>query len=455
MSKLLKVCMVVGLMVAIATPALAEFKFNGYFRTQGYQRELKSTTDDDGDSQAFMLQRFRAKLTYDLNENVSVVYFGEVDSNWGQQSKGALGGGGELGSDGVNVETKNVYVDTKFGDTKARLGIQGLKDNYEGIVYWADMAAVNVTHQINDFTLTARWSKWYEDDRSDWDDTDIYLAGVAYKFNENLKIGFDVHYLDSNNFNNKMSARTGIDGNPPGIPGIDNDKDDLELFIFGPHVDWSFNKFNLNGFVVVETGEVENSNSNAQEPDVDSWLASAKMRYMLDNGDLGLRVIYSPEADDDSDYEGFVGDLDQYAFVNENQMIFLVDKYVTEAGKEQYAINDSLEQGFGLAAIIASGNHKLPKEMYLHWGAGYYMAADDTSKLPQGEVEVDDEDLGFELSARIGKKFLGNRVDVSLNSAYADFGDFYEDSVDTNGDGVGDDDPDGIYKTYLMVNVPW
>ena len=113
--------------------------------------------------------------------------------------------------------------------------------------------------------------------------------------------------------------------------------------------------------------------------------------------------------------------------------------------------------GFGLLAFVLSGNHKLPEDMYLGWGAGYYMAMDDRARrlvtashstiqrLPRGDT------LGYEVCARVGKKFF-EKVDISLNASYAGYGDFYD---NTSQDGERVDDPDATYKTYLMVNVPF
>jgi hypothetical protein len=192
----------------------------------------------------------------------------------------------------------------------------------------------------------------------------------------------------------------------------------------------------------------------------------------LDNGDIGLRVIYFTEDDDKKDngrWQGFQG---EYFFVNDNQMQFLVDKFVANDGKEMYAFKDSVDQGFGLMAFVLSGNHKLPQDMYLNWGLGYYLAADDER---DGGGVIDNVDpkkiilnerkgdtLGYEVAVRVGKKFF-EKVDVSLNASYADYGDFYDKTINTkfvrDGDnqivGVTGDDPDATYKAYLMVNVPF
>ena len=139
-------------------------------------------------------------------------------------------------------------------------------------------------------------------------------------------------------------------------------------------------------------------------------------------------------------------------FPNENLMQFLVDKFVCNYGKERYAFNDAVFNGFGLMGLVASGNHKLPSDMYLNWGAGYFRAVTDDVD----DDNVDDAEgktLGWEVAARFGKKYF-EKVDVSLNASYASYGNFYDNTAPKNGV-AGAGDPDGTYKAYLMVNVPF
>jgi hypothetical protein len=85
--------------------------------------------------------------------------------------------------------------------------------------------------------------------------------------------------------------------------------------------------------------------------------------------------------------------------------------------------------------------------MYLNWGAGYYMAMDE-ERDDEGVDSREGDTLGYEIAARFGKKFF-EKLDISLNASYADYGDFYDNTIN------GEDDPDATYKGYLMVSVPW
>ena len=176
-----------------------------------------------------------------------------------------------------------------------------------------------------------------------------------------------------------------------------------------------------------------------------------QLRDYLENGNVGLRFIYFSEQDeindDDEDvtvWQGFQG---EYEYVNENLMQFLVDKFVQNYGKERYAIADAAEAGYGLLGFVASGNHKLPSDMYLNWGAGYFMSMDD-KRNDEHNASREGDQLGYEVAVRFGKK-LYEKVDLSLNASYAGYGDFYDKTS------AGGDDPDDTYKTYLMVNVPF
>jgi len=429
-NKVTRILLAIGMILAVATPALAEFKFNGFYRLLGYVEEKKSTgVDEEGDSQQFIDQRFRAKLTYTLNDNVSVVYFAEIDTPWGETGKAAANSGGVSssfagGADGVNVETKNVYLDLKSGDTAAQLGIIGVADNVQSIVANDDMAGLQVTHKIGGTSLKFAYSKWDEDggsstQRSDWDDFDFYLGEVSQKFSDSFTAGANVYYMDDNT----------------------DDLDGTELFFYGLNADAKFGDFGINGFAVMQDGE-----DKTADVDVNGWAASVKGTMKISNGDVGLRLIYFTDADENDEEGAWQGFKGQYEFVAENQMQFLCDPYVMNDGKERYAINDAAGAGYGLMAAVLSGNHTLPSDMYLKWGLGYYRAAEDEAY--DSGVQRDGKTLGYEVAARVGKKYF-EKVDVSLNASYADYGNFYNDTIG------GTDDPDATYKTYLMVNVPF
>ena len=474
MNKVTRILLAIGLILAVATPALAEFKLNGYYRLIGYDAQVRSggavtqggvgvdgaSSDEEGNGNELIDQRLRLKATYTLNDNVAIVYFAEVDTVWGSNKGGTKYGtsgfGGSVGSDGVNVETKNAYLDLKYGDTAVILGMQGVADQYQGIIYNDDMAGVSFKHKMGNTTIGALYSKWQEDDASAWDDADHYAVGVNQKFSDNFNAGLTVNYADYNDLNNMYSSLAG------------NEEADWEAFYYGVNAAFTAGNFGVDGFFLFQDGEASSLENDSDDLDTQAMAASAKAKMKLTNGDVGLRVIYFSEQDEieldeEGDIDGnedlgvWIGDQGQYEFAEENLMQFLVDKFVCNYGKERYAIREAAESGYGLLAFVASGNHKLPSDMYLNWGAGYFMAMEDNivdESRYTGEADQDDREgktLGWEVAARIGKKFF-EKVDVSLNGSYANYGSFYDNTVTEKGQ---KGDPDATYKTYLMVNVPF
>ncbi|MEC8897015.1 MAG: hypothetical protein VX991_01660, partial [Pseudomonadota bacterium] len=86
------------------------FTVNGYYRLQATSESLDETNDN---SSSFVDQRLRAKITGDLNDNVSLVWYGEFDSPWGDKGSCEDETCGKLSADGVGVETKNAYAELK------------------------------------------------------------------------------------------------------------------------------------------------------------------------------------------------------------------------------------------------------------------------------------------------------------------------------------------------------
>jgi hypothetical protein len=463
----------IGLILAVATPALAEVKFSGFYRLMGYSASQLNTNVRHGDSQQFIDQRLRAQITNTLNDNVAITYQAEIDTPWGEQSKGGIGGGGQFETDGVNVETKHLYLDLKQGDTSARLGLQAYGDEFQGMVVFADMAGATVKHKIGNTSLGLLYGKWDENDgngdnaypmqnagRSDWDDTDFYGVTVSQKISDTFKVGAAVYLLDANDVTDFGTTGSTVGGGLHGLTPVaaPDDHADVKIWYYGLTADAKFGDFGVEGFVLRQEGSV-NFNTDPETKDISSqaWMASAKGTMKLANGNIGLRGIFITDDESNDDSEQWLGSFGEYDFVNENQSIFLTDKFVCNYTKERYAMTSAANQGYGLWAFILSGNHTLPKDMYANWGLGYYRSvSNDTNDGPNTR---DGKKLGWEGDLRVGKKFF-EKVDVSLNAAYAKLGSFYDNQFEKNNggpraDGHNDYHPYNLHKVYLMVNVPF
>ncbi len=426
MSKYMKIIVAALMAVAMAAPAFADSKISGYFRNQFIADNLgASATSADKRTAAQVDQRLRIRYQNNLNEYVHFVYYGEVDTLWGQPSKGAIGGGGQLGADGVNVETKNAYLDFKIPNSiwSVRTGVQGFGDRFENVLVADDMAGIQINHKfLPNLDVTTAYFKWSEGNTSQWDDRNLYAIQTAFKVMDNFNLNVDGYWLEDDTVN-----------------GVAND-----LYTIGVAADGKVAMVGLSGFAFYQFGQAEPRVGTSL--DYSAYAASGKATAKVGPAALGLRLSYFSEDDDrtDNDLESVQGGVGAYEFAGENLMIFFSDKFYNNTNGGRKAMTDAAFAGYGLFAINATADFKLPANLYLNAGAGYFMALEEA---PTGAASLkrEDSDLGFEIAARIGTK-VAEKVDVSLGGAYAVLGDFYKTSPTAA-------DPDDYYKVNFMFNV--
>lgn len=432
MSKYLKTAVAALALAAIATPALADSQISGYYRMQAITDTVGGAPADDKKAESQIDQRFRLRYQNNLNEFVHFVYFGEVDAPFGQFSKGGgpagNGQGGKVSADGVNIETKNVYLDFKIPDSifSFRIGTQGFGDNWENVFVADDMTGAQVNLALTPaLGSTLAYFKFDEGaSKTQWDDTDLYALKNKFKVNDNLGLNFDIYYLDDNS-----------------VAGSE-----LDLYTLGLGADAKLGAVGLNGFIAYQTG-TQDQVAPAADVDIAAWVASVKAKMDIGAAKTGLRLTYYSEDDDAQDDKSFAEIANgAFQFAGENLSIFYSDVYYNNTASGRHAITDAAQAGYGLLALNATADFKFPADVYLKTGAGYFMAMDDKRNgeavaSRQGDV------LGAEVAARVGT-IVAKKVDVSLNGAYAFLGDFYDAAP-------GGQDPDNMYKVNFMVNVPF
>ncbi|MBE0501798.1 MAG: hypothetical protein IBX47_10180 [Desulfuromonadales bacterium] len=412
MKKLVMALVALAAIVAVATPALAEFKVNGYYRLQATGQSLTPAEN----TESFIDNRLRLMATNTLNDNISVVYFAEIDTPWGEQSKSSIGNGGQVGTDGVNVETKNAYVHFKLPDTSwsVRTGLLGwgTGNPFESLVVHDDMAGINVVGDMGPIKTNFVYSKFNEGVRDAWDDIDFYGLNLGIKASDTVGLTGFLGYLDNNAADN-TNMYVGLNGDVK-IADIG-----LEAFILYKNQSSDL------------TGGVEGS----------AYAADLKGKIKMPFGNIKAHVAYFSADDDATDKNTFDPSYGAFEYHNDNLMIFLTDVYYNNGSQGALALKNAAYAGYGLMFLTVSGDVKLGNDMYAKYGAGYFTATDD--KVDGGPVSKAGKDLGFEVDAMIGKKFA-EKYDVSLRGAYGVMGDFYK---------VGAVDADDVFKVVAMVNV--
>ncbi|WP_290924231.1 outer membrane homotrimeric porin [Halodesulfovibrio sp.] len=107
------------------------------------------------------IQRLRTKIDIIANESLKGVYYLEVGTiTWGDENSG-----GDLGTDGINVETKRLYLDYQVPHTalSLRMGLQGLalpSLANNNPVLDDDVAAIVANYSFSErFNVVAAWAR--------------------------------------------------------------------------------------------------------------------------------------------------------------------------------------------------------------------------------------------------------------------------------------------------------
>ncbi len=214
-SKVMAALVTLGLAAAVATPAMAlenqvSGAFTSFFDLSNYSAvgnggEAASTNATglakNAKTENYFVQRVNLNYTAKANEDVKLVTRFELDYTfYGNNSyTNQRNGGGALGADGINLETKNLYLDLNVGKgLNAKIGMQGNTDSFKGIIFDADMAGVLLTHEysnasasvgffrLNDSNSLALGKHTY----------DILALDGKYSVNKNIKVGAAYYYMN-------------------------------------------------------------------------------------------------------------------------------------------------------------------------------------------------------------------------------------------------------------------
>lgn len=176
MKKIIALALVAAFLFGGALSAsAAEVKAKGEFQfTFGYTDNpnlYENGWDQQSEDGFYASQRTRVQVDFISSEMLRGVLMFEIGTiQWGRGGAVGRGSGGQLGADGVNVETKRAYIDFMVPNTELmfRVGIQGLAlPQYitTNPIFDNDVAAVAAVWQITDqFGVTAFWARLYDQD---------------------------------------------------------------------------------------------------------------------------------------------------------------------------------------------------------------------------------------------------------------------------------------------------
>jgi hypothetical protein len=237
-----------ALLFGVALPAVAQappattvtsgnvnLTFGGEMRTIFYAADNISDFADSKaglfrDSENRVLQRFRLITNVDsADKKAGLRWILEIgDITWGSGggasggeygtggTRNFQGGGGELGADGVNVETKRLmfFFDVPgVPNLRVSTGIQGfafLDTASSGAFFGDDASGVKVTWKADPVDLEVYWAKLAEGSNFNADDVDMWVARIGVNVTKDARFTIEGMVVDTNCPNLPLTTPAGI-----------------------------------------------------------------------------------------------------------------------------------------------------------------------------------------------------------------------------------------------------
>lgn len=193
---------------------------NNFNNTQHGSGFFGAPRYEDSNKDALMFVDTRLRLYFDLQPSsyirlnykmeVGDVTFGAKENMpdaEGKRLENVGGGsGGGPGSDGVNLETKNAYLDVNLPwapDFSFRGGIIGWGDQYDWTILATDFTGLQLTYQRQAWWAQFTFLKFIEGSlRSNGDDSDWYALDTRYGLSPKTSLTASVYVWDDNGNDN-------------------------------------------------------------------------------------------------------------------------------------------------------------------------------------------------------------------------------------------------------------
>ncbi|MBG0776058.1 MAG: outer membrane homotrimeric porin [Desulfovibrionaceae bacterium] len=313
MKKFLTLAIVAAFVLSMAATASAvELKAKGELHFSFNWSDNLDFNDADnnageGDGQSeddfFAEQRTRLYLDAIASENLKATFGFEIDSRWGEDNaKTASPGGGELGADAVNIETKRAMLAWTVPNTglAVTMGIQGLA--LPGAVGGSpilndDVAGITASYKFNDMVAaTAFWARLYDNNigandadgaESADDEFDAWglllpvtLDGVSFTpYYVGAQAGVDTTLGNARNF-----GASAADGDPTEVWWLGTD---LKVTLFDP-------------FVFLADFQMGSATCDVEANEAKGWRMDAALQYKMDFMTPMILFNYGSGADDDA-----------------------------------------------------------------------------------------------------------------------------------------------------------
>lgn len=405
-SKTMAALVTLSLAAAVATPAMAlenqiSGSFTSFYDISNYSA-VGGTPVHDAKTENYFVQRVRLGYTAKASEDVKLVTKFELDYNWyGNNSyETSRGGGAALGADGINLETKNLYLDLNVvKGLNAKIGMQAYNDAFKGVIFDADMAGLLLSHEYSNASVTAGLFR-FADKTAAWTSEmstigkytqDMFSLDGKYNFSKALKVGAAYYYFSDNR-----------------IPA-----DEAKVHTLGVNAEGELGHLTLSGFALSQFGDRDSAtkakgyvyNLGAKMPLAGG---TARTEFLYAGG--GKNSLYIPASDN--------GGTEGGGFYDNEMIILSRDKNATTIDNAiVYDINNG-DQG----VIFGSVGFDYPLTPKLSGSVNAGFAAVAKSKGPNNS-----DFLGTELNVETNYKLMP-AVTIGARAGYVFLGGYFKDT---------------------------
>jgi len=360
----------------------------------------------------FFEQRVLLGYAAKVDERLTFVSKFELDyAYYGNSSYGVgAGGGGAVGSDQVNLETKNLYLGFTCPITgvHAKIGMQEYVDGFEGTLIWADAAGLSISRRFSEATVALGFFRLLDTgDVPGRRTADLLAVDGSYAIAPGIKVG-GAYYLVKD----------------------DSGEQDATVHTLGVNARATLGPATLNGYLLGQTGQI------GGDKDIGAFAANAGAEMKLGPGKARTEVQYASGDGNRGDnrvksLQSFYG---EYWYGSHALALLTRDDYGLTA--DNGVVYDV---GFGgRGSIIASAGYDLPLDAKTalsgNLGAGWAAKADGR----------DGAALGTEVTVKISRQIYEG-LTLTARAAYLLLGSFY-DGVAENGA-----DPDNPWDARIIL----
>jgi len=458
-----------GALAAISVPAMAlENEFHGSYTFNG----IFSNFQDGGSGDApiyipskttgllpardkiktnnYFEQRGRIQYTAKVSDDLKLVTQFELDTRFGGITDGKYtnsSDAGVLDADGINLETKHIYLDFNLGsNVKVMTGIMPYKDTLKGIYIDADAPIVAAVTTLGSYTNITAFSRFGEDEQKGTITTrlgdraaDLVVFDNFFTINKDTKAALSYYFLADYRQGDQVAPLSSL---------FKGGQHDAYVHTLGASAETKLGPVALSGFLAAQAGHVEHGTAGNNSLYVHGWAANAAAKAAVGPGTLKTAFLFTSGNNNanDAQYRGWANSgVQSY---NEGGMMILVrDTANSPTTTDRY-----LRRVITNVALLTAGyDANLTDKIYLNGNVGIAWApASAGAPVYAGAGHNSGDILGTEFNLEAGYKVNAN-LTLRAQAAYAMLGGYYTGSA-ANSTAADVRDPENPYTLRMLAS---